>query len=66
MFAGTVHAALRERFDEDWFLNPRSGPFLRELWSMGQEDRVEDLARERLGVSALGFEPLMEMVDEHI
>ena len=66
MFAGTVHAALRDRFDDDWFLNPRSGPFLRELWSVGQEGRVEDLAREHLGVTALGFGPLMEMIDERI
>ena len=66
MFAGTVHSTLRERFDEDWFLNPKSGPFLRQLWSSGQEGRVEDLARASLGVQDLGFEPLMEMVDEHI
>jgi hypothetical protein len=66
MFAGTAHAALRDRFDEDWFLNPRSGPFLRELWSVGQEERVEDLARDSLGDPDLGFGPLMEMVHERI
>lgn len=66
MFAGAVHAALRERFDEDWFLNPRSGVFLLELWSLGQEGRVEDLAREHLGISRLDFGPLMEMIDERI
>ena len=66
MFAGTVHVALRERYDEDWFLNPRSGPFLAELWALGQEGRVEDLARDRLGVESLGFGPLMEMIDERI
>ena len=66
MFAGTVHVALRERFDEDWFLNPRSGPFLTELWALGQEGRVEDRARERRGVESLGFGPLMEMIHERI
>ena len=66
MFAGTVHVALRDRYDEDWFLNPRSGPFLTELWALGQEGRVEDLAREHLGVESLGFGPLMEMIDERI
>lgn len=66
MFAGTMHSELRARFDEDWFLNPRTGPFLRELWSAGQEGRVEDLARESLGVPDLGFGPLMQMVDERI
>jgi hypothetical protein len=66
MFAGGVHAELRERFDEDWFLNPRSGAFLRELWSLGQEGRVEDLAREHLGIPQLDFAPLMEMIDDRI
>ncbi len=66
MFAGTIHAALRDRYDEDWFLNPRSGPFLTELWALGQEGKVEDLASERLGVESLGFGPLREMIDERI
>ena len=66
MFAGTVHAVLRDRFDDDWFLNPRSGPFLRGLWAQGQEGQVEDVAREHLGVPELGFEPLMQMVHERI
>ena len=66
MFAGTIHAALRDRFDDDWFLNPRSGPFLAELWALGQEGRVEDLARVHLGVESLGFGPLREMIDERI
>jgi len=66
MFAGAVHAELRERFDEDWFLNPRSGAFLRELWSLGQEGRVEDLAREHLGIPQLDFQPLMELIDARI
>ena len=66
MFAGAVHVALRDRYDEDWFLNPRSGPSLTELWALGQEGRVEDLARERLGMASLNFGPLMEMIDERI
>lgn len=65
MFAGTMHAVLRDRFDEDWFLNPKSGPFLRALWAQGQEGHVEDLARG-LGVPRLGFGPLMEMIGERI
>jgi hypothetical protein len=66
MFAGAVHVTLRERYDEDWFLNPRSGAFLQELWSQGQEGRVEDLAREHLGIPSLDFGPLMELIDERI
>lgn len=65
MLAGTLHAQLRERFDEDWFLNPRSGGFLAELWALGQALPVERLAKERLGVDRLSFEPLLEMVHEH-
>lgn len=40
--------ALRERFDEDWFRNPRTGPALLELLSRGQRDLAHDLAREAL------------------
>jgi hypothetical protein len=65
MFAGTIHAVLRDRFDEDWFLNPKCGPFLHGLWAQGQEGHVEDLTRG-LGVAKLGFGPLMEMIDERI
>ena len=42
------------------------GPLLRELWSVGQEDRVENLARKRLGIGSLDFTNLMEMIDERV
>ncbi|CAN5161559.1 hypothetical protein BH18GEM1_BH18GEM1_16490 [soil metagenome] len=64
MLAGTLHAALRERFDVDWFVNPRTGAFLADLWSLGQALPAERLAQERLGVERLSFEPLLEMVHE--
>lgn len=66
MLAGTLHATLRERFDEDWFRNPRTGAFLRELWALGQAEPAEALARERLGVDTLTFGPLLEMVYGHL
>ena len=47
-------------------LHPRRAAFLTELWALGQEGRVEDLASERLGVESLGFGPLREMIDERI
>jgi hypothetical protein len=62
MLTGTLHQGLRERFDDDWFRNPRTGPFLAELWSIGQAEPAEELARERLGVEGLSFGPLLEMV----
>jgi hypothetical protein len=37
---------LRNRFDEDWFVNPRAGQYLKRLWSRGQGPSLEDLANE--------------------
>lgn len=53
----TLRAALTERFDEDWFRNPRSGPFVLELMERGQKDDAVVLAREALGAE-LGFDAL--------
>lgn len=64
MLAAALHRTLRDRFDEDWFLNPATGPFLAGLWSLGQRLPAEALARERLGVDELTFEPLLEMIRE--
>lgn len=66
MLTGVMHAALRARFDEDWFLNPRTGDFFRELWSLGQREPAEQLARDRLGGTELSFGPLLEMVHSRI
>jgi hypothetical protein len=54
----TLRAALIERFDEDWFRNPRSGPFLLDLLGRGQRDDAATLASTALG-SALSFDPLV-------
>jgi len=66
MFAGALHRALRDRFDSDWFRNPRAGPYLADLWALGQSRPLEALARERLGLDELGFEPLLGMIHERI
>ncbi|MFN2384301.1 MAG: hypothetical protein ABR559_08580 [Gemmatimonadota bacterium] len=66
MLTGVLYAALRSRFDEDWFLNPRTGEFFRELWSLGQREPAEQLARDRLGGVELSFGPLLEMVHSRI
>ncbi|MGH7559079.1 MAG: hypothetical protein ACREMD_15130 [Gemmatimonadota bacterium] len=63
MMSGALHGELRERYDEDWFLNPRTGEFLLELWSTGQSEPVETLV-EGLGVERLSFAPLLQMVHE--
>jgi hypothetical protein len=48
---------LRERFDEDWFRNPRTGPVLLELFARGQRDPADALAQTALG-RPLGFTEL--------
>jgi len=49
----------RERFDEDWFRNPRSGPALLELLARGQRDAADVLALAAVG-RPLGFDELAE------
>jgi hypothetical protein len=54
----TLRAAMVERFDEDWFRNPRSGPFLLDLLSRGQREDAVALAASALG-ARLSFDPLV-------
>ena len=51
-------AALTERFDEDWFRNPRSGQWLLDLFARGQRDDAAALADAVLG-HRLDFGPLV-------
>ncbi len=44
MFEAQLRDLLEERFDEDWFRNPRAGTFLTGLWAGGQPARLETLA----------------------
>jgi hypothetical protein len=50
-------AHLTERFDEDWFRNPRAGPVVASLMARGQRDDAAALAAEVLG-GPLDFGPL--------
>jgi hypothetical protein len=50
-------AALTERFDEDWFRNPRCGPYIAGLMARGQRDDAAALSVEVLG-RPLDFGPL--------
>ena len=50
--------SLRDRFDEDWFRNPRCGQWLLDLFSRGQRDDAVALAGAVLG-RALDFGPLV-------
>ncbi|HEX2716889.1 MAG TPA: hypothetical protein VHM67_04360, partial [Gemmatimonadaceae bacterium] len=55
--------ALTARFDEDWWRNPRSGPWVRtELFSMGQRETADELA-SRVAGRALDFAPVIAAVE---
>jgi hypothetical protein len=65
MLTGLLHRALRERFDSDWYRNPRSGPFLRELFERGQRETPRELAA-LLGVGDLEFGALLAWMREGV
>jgi hypothetical protein len=50
LFEGLAHTRLRDRFDEDWFVNPRAGDWLRGLFSGGHGRDLHEIAAEELGV----------------
>ena len=65
--AWQLQAALREglvaRFDEDWYRNPRAGPWIvRELFGEGQRELASELA-ERIGAGKLSFDPVIRAVE---
>jgi len=65
--AWQLQAALRETlvsaFDEDWYRNPRAGPWVvRELFGEGQRELAAELA-ERVGARPLSFDPLIRSIE---
>ena len=65
--AWQLQAVLREvltaRFDEDWYRNPRAGPWVvRELFAEGQRELASELA-ERVGAPALSFGPVIRAIE---
>jgi hypothetical protein len=65
--AWQVQAALRDglvaRFDEDWYRNPRAGPWMiRELFGEGQRELGGELA-ERVGAPKLSFDPVIRAIE---
>jgi len=53
--AARVRAFLRDRYDEDWWRNPRTLPSLNALWSRGGRPTFEDLWAEMGGEPSLDF-----------
>jgi hypothetical protein len=65
--AWQLQASLREalvaRFDEDWYRNPRAGPWVvRELFGEGQRELAAEQA-ERIGAGPLSFAPLVRSIE---
>ncbi len=54
-----VTTTLVERYDEDWYRNPRAGAFLQHVMSRGQAEPADRLVQEITG-SPLSFDPLVE------
>jgi hypothetical protein len=61
IFEAQLREHLRERFDEEWYRNDRTRPFLLALWRRGQRDRLEELAAE-LCLGPPSLEPLLGQI----
>ena len=65
IFEAQLRDLLRERFDEEWYRNDRTGPFLRDLWRQGQRVTLEGLS-EQLGIGPPTLEPLLKQIFEDL
>lgn len=62
-FQALLGEALAERFDEDWYRNPRAGPWMVEhLFGPGQRETADEMARRVTG-QALSFAPLVRAIE---
>jgi hypothetical protein len=52
----TLASELVERYDEDWYRNPRAGAFVHDLMTRGQADAADAVARS-VGRPGLSFQP---------
>lgn len=65
--AWQLQAGMRDvlvaQFDEDWFRNPRTGPWMeRELFGEGQRELASELAA-RVGAKPLSFDPVIRAIE---
>ncbi len=65
IFEAQLREVLRERFDEEWYRNDRTGPFLLTLWQRGQRHPIEELAME-LGTGPPALDPLLAQIAAHL
>lgn len=62
MFQSNLHKCMTEKFNEDWFVNPSSGDFLKELWSIGQKYNADELLKMN-NCSSLSVDPLLTQIN---
>lgn len=61
-----IAETLVERYNEDWWRNPRAGPWmLAELFAEGQRELAPELA-ERVSGKTLGFGPLQRSIERDL
>lgn len=61
-----LNETLVTRFDDDWFRNPKAGPWvINELWAEGQRETAEELAaRVSITGTKLSFAPLVRNIEK--
>ncbi len=65
IFEAQLREQIYERFDEEWYRNDRTGPFLLDLWRQGLEPTPERLATQ-LGLGPLQIDPLIRSLTRHL
>lgn len=65
LFEALFSAHLVHYFDEDWWRNPRCGPFLKKQWAQGRKWRVDELAKE-IGYDGLTVKPLVKLFTKNL
>lgn len=62
MIESVLSQYLVENFDVDWFLNPRTGDFFREVWHDGRRITAEQFARQ-LAYPSLTFDFVIDTIE---
>ncbi|MGH7428797.1 MAG: peptidase M3, partial [Candidatus Methylomirabilaceae bacterium] len=65
IFEAQLKEHLYERFDDEWYRNDRTGPFLLDLWRQGFTHSPEHLSA-KLGISPLEVDPLIRSITRHL
>ncbi len=65
VFEAHLKECLYERFDDQWYRNDRTGPFLLDLWRQGFAHSPEHLAAS-LGIGPLEVDPLIRSIARHL